>query len=141
MRRRLRPVKVAAVETSEAVTQGIRVHVRSKYVAERSRPHLNEFFFVYTIEIENRGDTTVQLISRHWIITDAEGNQEEVQGPGVVGEQPVLRPGQRFEYTSACPLGTPFGSMRGAYQMVREDGSEFEAEIATFRLAQPYALN
>jgi ApaG protein len=129
------------METSEALTGGIRVLVRSQYVAERSRPELGEFFFAYTILIENRSRDRVQLISRHWIITDAEGRQEEVRGPGVVGEQPVLDPGESFQYTSACPLRTPFGAMRGTYQMVRADGSRFDAEIATFRLAQPYAVN
>jgi ApaG protein len=129
------------METSEALTGGIRVLVRSQYVPERSRPELGEFFFAYTILIENRSRERVQLISRHWIITDAEGRQEEVRGPGVVGEQPVLDPGESFQYTSACPLRTPFGSMRGTYQMVRADGSRFEAEIASFRLAQPYAVN
>jgi ApaG protein len=129
------------METSEAVTGGVRVFVRSQYVPERSRPELGEFFFAYTILIENRSQNRVQLISRHWIITDAEGRQEEVRGPGVVGEQPVLDPGESFQYTSACPLRTPFGAMRGTYQMVRPDGSRFDAEIATFRLAQPYAVN
>jgi ApaG protein len=129
------------VETSEASTSGIRVAVRSQYVAERSRPESGEFFFAYTILIENRSRERVQLISRHWIITDAEGRQEEVRGPGVVGEQPVLDPGESFQYTSACPLRTPFGSMRGTYQMVRPDGTRFDAQIAAFRLAQPYAVN
>jgi len=129
------------METSEAVTGGVRVFVRSQFVPERSRPELGEFFFAYTILIENRSQNRVQLISRHWVITDAEGRQEEVRGPGVVGEQPVLDPGESFQYTSACPLRTPFGAMRGTYQMVRADGSRFDAEIATFRLAQPYAVN
>ena len=129
------------METSEATTQGVRVLVRSQYVPERSRPELGEFFFAYTILIENRSRDRVQLISRHWVITDAEGRQEEVRGPGVVGEQPVLDPGESFQYTSACPLRTPFGSMRGTYQMVRVDGSRFDAQIASFRLAQPYAVN
>jgi ApaG protein len=129
------------METSEALTSGIRVFVRSQYVSERSRPELGEFFFAYTILIENRSRERVQLVSRHWVITDAEGHQEEVRGPGVVGEQPVLDPGESFQYTSACPLRTPFGAMRGTYQMVRPDGTRFDAEIATFRLAQPYAVN
>jgi ApaG protein len=124
-----------------ATTRGIRVRVESKYVAERSRPLMNEYFFAYTIEIANQGDETVQLVSRAWTITDAEGRIEEVRGPGVVGEQPVLAPGESFEYTSACPLGTPFGSMRGSYQMVTEGGERFDAEIATFQLAEPYAIN
>jgi ApaG protein len=129
------------METSEAVTSGIRVWVRAQYVAERSRPELGEFFFAYTILIENRSPSRVQLLSRHWIITDAEGRQEEVRGPGVVGEQPTLDPGESFEYTSACPLRSPFGWMRGTYQMVRADGTRFDAEIATFRLSQPFAVN
>jgi ApaG protein len=129
------------VETSEAVTKGVRVFVRAQYVPERSRPQLGEYLFIYTIRIENRGTQTVQLLSRHWIITDAEGRQEEVRGPGVVGEQPVLAPGQSFEYTSGCPLSTPFGSMRGTYQMVTERGDRVDAEIAPFRLAQPYSVH
>src|SRR5262245_37684351 len=142
MRRRPCPVRIPrGVETSEAQTSGIRVLVRSQYVSERSRPEIGEFFFAYTILIENRSRERVQLVSRHWVITDAEGRQEEVRGPGVVGEQPVLDPGESFQYTSACPLRTPFGTMRGTYQMVRPDGTRFDAQIATFRLAQPYAVN
>jgi len=126
---------------SEAVTRGIRVNVQARYVAERSRPLLNEFFFAYTIRIANEGRETVQLVSRAWLITDAEGRTEEVRGPGVVGEQPVLAPGEAFEYTSACPLTTPFGFMRGTYQMVTEGGERFDAEIARFQLAEPYSIH
>jgi ApaG protein len=132
---------MSPVGNSQATTRGIRVRVESKYVAERSRPLMNEYFFAYTIEIANQGRETVQLVSRAWTITDAEGHVEEVRGPGVVGEQPVLAPGEAFEYTSACPLGTPFGSMRGTYQMVTEGGERFDAEIAIFELAEPYAIN
>lgn len=127
--------------TSEAETRGVHVEVRSEYVSERSRPALSEYFFVYTICISNRGEDTVKLISRRWLITDAEGNCEEVEGPGVVGEQPVLRSGESFEYTSACPLPTPFGSMRGTYQMVGEGGERFDAEIAPFELTWPQAIH
>lgn len=127
--------------SSEATTRGVRVHVESTYVGERSRPLMNEYFFAYTIQIANEGSETVQLLSRAWTITDAEGHVEEVRGPGVVGEQPVLAPGEAFEYTSACPLSTPFGSMRGTYQMITEAGERFDAEIATFELAEPYAIN
>ncbi|HTO70526.1 MAG TPA: Co2+/Mg2+ efflux protein ApaG [Myxococcota bacterium] len=130
-----------SLNDSEAVTRGIRVAVRSRYVAERSRPMMNEFFFAYTIRISNEGRETVQLVSRAWLIEDAEGHVEEVRGPGVVGEQPVLGPGEAFEYTSACPLTTPFGSMRGTYQMVTANGERFEAEIARFRLAEPHSLH
>jgi ApaG protein len=131
----------AELGSSNTSTRGIRVNVASKYVAERSRPLMNEYFFSYTIKITNEGKETVQLISREWIITDAEGHVEEVRGPGVVGEQPVLGPGDAFEYTSACPLTTPFGSMSGTYQMVTDKGERFDAEIGTFELAEPYAIN
>lgn len=126
---------------SEACSHGIRVQVRSQFVSERSDPSRGHYFFAYRIRIQNESERQVQLISRHWLITDAHGRTEEVQGPGVVGEQPTLAPGQAFEYSSACPLATPFGSMRGSYQMVDAQGEEFEAEIAPFRLAEPYAIN
>ena len=124
----------------EATTRGIRVRVRSRYSPDHSQPP-ERWLFVYTIEIANEGEDTVQLISRHWVITDAHGEVEEVRGPGVVGVQPVLPPGESFEYTSFCPLTTPFGSMQGTYQMLTEEGETFEAEIATFRLSTPYAVN
>ena len=130
-----------AVYNSEATTNNIRVRVRSQYVPERSDPDSNEWFFIYTVEIANLGETSAQLISRHWIITDAEGEVEEVRGPGVIGEQPTLEGGQKFTYTSACPLRTPFGTMHGTYQMVADNGAEFDAEIAPFSLAQPHAIN
>jgi ApaG protein len=121
---------------STAVTRGIRVEVESEYLPERSDPERNTYFFVYHVKITNEGDETVQLISRHWIITSSEGKVEEVQGPGVVGEQPTLEAGESFEYTSFCPLKTPMGTMHGTYQMVTEDGVDFDAEIAPFTLAQ-----
>ncbi|HSL21745.1 MAG TPA: Co2+/Mg2+ efflux protein ApaG [Vicinamibacterales bacterium] len=127
--------------TSEAVTRGVRVQVKSMYDPERSRRSQNQWFFLYTIRIVNEGTTTVQLLTRHWIITDASGHVEEVRGPGVVGEQPILGPGESFEYTSGCPLGTPFGTMRGTYQMVTIDGERFEADIAEFELSEPYTVH
>jgi len=127
--------------SSEALTRGIRVTVSSRYVVERSRPLMNEYFFAYSIRISNEGRETVQLLSREWLISDAEGHVEEVRGPGVVGEQPVLGPGDAFEYTSACPLTTPFGSMRGTYQMVTDKGERFDAQVGAFELAEPYAIN
>lgn len=127
--------------TSEAMTQGVRVRVRAQFDPTRSRPQQQQWFFLYTIQIANEGSTTVQLISRHWIITDANGKVEEVRGPGVVGEQPVLAPGQSFEYTSGCPLTTPFGTMHGTYQMVTKSGERFDAEIAAFTLSEPHALH
>lgn len=137
----MRSAEATFVSVSEAVTRGIRVNVNARYVAERSRPLMNEFFFAYTIRISNEGRETVKLVSREWLIEDAEGRTEEVRGPGVVGEQPVLAPGEAFEYTSACPLTTPFGSMRGTYQMVTEAGERFDAEIARFQLAEPYSIH
>jgi ApaG protein len=127
--------------TSEAVTRGIRVHVRSEYNAERSQPARNQWFFLYTIAISNEGTETVQLMTRHWIITDANGHVEEVKGLGVVGQQPVLAPGEAFEYTSGCPLTTPYGMMRGTYQMITPGGESFDVEIAPFQLSEPYTVH
>ncbi len=126
---------------SEATTRGVRVQVQSAYVPDRSSPRESHYFFAYRVRISNHGASTVQLVSRHWVITDGDGRVEHVQGPGVVGEQPVLEPGESFEYTSFCPLATPVGSMQGTYQMVAADGSRFDAEIAPFSLAVPSALN
>jgi ApaG protein len=131
----------AGVFTSEAVTRGIRVRVESSYVPERSEPERGSWFFIYTVEVANLGNETAQLVSRHWIITDADGTVREVRGPGVVGEQPTLEPGQSFTYTSACPLETPFGTMHGTYQMVTTTGERFDAEIAPFSLGEPHAIN
>jgi ApaG protein len=127
------------LSTSEAVTHHIRVRVRAEYDPTRSNSLANQWFFLYTIEISNEGSRTVQLLSRHWIITDAKGQVEEVRGLGVVGEQPALAPGERFEYTSGCHLKTPFGSMRGTYQMVSENHERFDVEIAQFVLTEPHS--
>lgn len=124
---------------STAVTQGIQVDVQSAYRPERSEP--GRFLFTYTIRISNRGERAAQLLSRHWIITDATGQRQEVVGDGVVGQQPLLSPGEHFEYTSFCVLETPHGSMRGTYRMQREDGGSFDAEIAPFPLVVPGSLN
>ena len=126
---------------SSATTRGIRVDVESVFVPERSDPAEKRWFFAYTIRITNESSETAQLISRHWIITDGDGDAEEVRGPGVVGKQPTLAPGQSFEYSSACPLATNFGTMHGTYQMVSEGGEHFDIEIAPFALAEPYAIN
>jgi len=126
---------------SEATTQGVKVRVVSHYVPKRSSPEDGQWFFIYTVRITNEGAETVQLVSRHWIITDANGEVEEVRGPGVVGAQPVLDPGQGFEYTSACPLHTPVGTMHGTYRMITPAGAEFDAEIAPFSLSEPLAFN
>jgi ApaG protein len=126
---------------SNALTNGIRVTVSSVYVPAQSAPKSRRYVFAYTVKISNEGEETTQLKSRHWVITDGNGKVEQVRGPGVVGEQPVLRPGEHFEYTSGCVLETPRGSMEGTYQMVRQDGSEFDAAIAPFALLLPYSLN
>ncbi len=126
---------------SSAVTEGIRVSVKATYVAEQSAPRARRYVFAYTVKIENEGGAPAQLKSRHWVITDGSGKVEEVRGPGVIGQQPTLRPGEHFEYTSGCVLATPRGEMRGTYQMHRPDGSSFDATIAPFELLLPYSLN
>lgn len=126
---------------SSATTDGIVVNVTSTYVPEQSNPRARRYVFAYTIRIENQGKSPAQLRSRHWIITDGVGKVEEVRGPGVVGKQPTLKPGEQFEYTSGCVLATPRGEMRGMYQMFRGDGSSFDATIAPFSLALPHSLN
>jgi ApaG protein len=129
-----------AVSTSEATTRGVKVAVEARYSPDHSDPARREWFFLYSVRITNCGTETVRLVSRHWIITDASGNVEEVRGPGVVGHRPVLPPGESFEYTSGCPLRVPFGSMHGTYQMVTEGGEHFDAEIAPFALSEPGSI-
>jgi ApaG protein len=130
-----------ANETSTALTEGVRVTVRSTYVVDQSAPVARRYVFAYTVRIANEGLEPAQLRTRHWIIRDANGKIEEVRGPGVVGRQPYLRPGEHFEYTSGCVLQTPTGEMRGTYQMQRPDGRDFDAVIAPFLLALPHSLN
>jgi ApaG protein len=127
--------------TSEAVTRGVRVRVLSRYAPDQSQPQNGHWMFLYTVEISNEGTETVQLLTRHWIITDGTGRIEEVRGPGVVGKQPVLAAGESFRYTSGCPLSTPFGTMHGTYQMVTTTGETFDAEIAPFTLSEPYTVH
>lgn len=126
---------------SNAITQGIRVTTTTVYVPSKSVPAARRYVFAYTIRIANEGTAAAQLMTRHWIITDSTGKVEEVRGPGVVGQQPLLGPGEHFEYTSGCVLETPRGTMRGTYQMVRPDGRSFDADIAAFELAMPHSLN
>lgn len=126
---------------SDTTTRGIRIQVRSEYIPERSSPRDGTYLFQYHVRISNVGSETAQLISREWIITTADGDEERVKGPGVVGEQPVLSPGASFEYTSFCPLKTKVGSMQGSYQMVTADGDRFDAVIAPFTLAVPHAVH
>jgi len=126
---------------AESKKYNIDVSVNTAYIPEQSDPAADRYIFAYTITIANHGTESAQLISRHWIITDAEGVTQEVKGLGVVGEQPLLRPGETFEYTSGTALATPVGTMRGSYQMVAEDGNKFEAEIPAFTLSMPRVLH
>ena len=119
----------------------IRVDVVTNYVEDQSNPPEGRFVFAYTITIRNEGTVAAKLLTRHWVITDANSKVEEVKGPGVVGEQPVLGPGESFTYTSGCPLGTPFGVMEGTYQMVGREGGEFDVRIAPFTLSEPYTVH
>lgn len=127
--------------TSTAVTDGIRVEVACRYVAAQSVPLYQRYVFSYTVRIHNEGHVSVQLLSRHWIITDTMGKVEEVRGPGVVGAQPILHPGEHFEYTSGAVLASPRGEMRGTYRMHSVAGRTFDAVIAPFLLAAPHSLN
>ena len=126
---------------SDAVTNDVRVEVLSRHSPENSKPLNSEWVFQYTVRITNQGPYAVQLLSRHWIITDAAEATREIKGDGVVGEQPLLAPGQSFQYSSWCPLSTPMGSMRGTYQMVGADGRLFDIEIAPFALRARYTVN
>jgi ApaG protein len=122
----------------ECVTRGIRVAVEPSYLDDQSDPEEDQFLWSYTVIIENKGSESVQLLSRYWHITDAEGHVQEVQGPGVVGAQPVIAPGKSFQYTSGCPLPTASGHMVGSYQMKLASGEAFEAEIPPFLLESPH---
>jgi ApaG protein len=126
---------------STAVTEGIEISVQSEFRADRSAPGQGRFLYTYTVQISNGGAGSAKLLGRHWIITDARGEREEVTGDGVIGQQPELEPGQSFQYTSFCVLKTPLGQMRGTYTMMRSDGTTFQAEIAPFALVVPTALN
>ncbi|MBB4014534.1 Co2+/Mg2+ efflux protein ApaG [Niveibacterium umoris] len=126
---------------SDSLSPEIQVSARSEYIADQSDPTAGRYVFAYTVTIENRGEIAAQLISRHWVITDSEGRVQEVRGVGVVGEQPLLAPGEAFEYTSGCAIGTAVGTMRGEYQMVAESGEPFDATIPEFVLAAPRMLH
>ena len=122
-------------------SKNIKISVETQYLEDQSDSSEDRYVFVYTVTIENRGDISAQLISRHWIITDSNQKIQEVKGEGVVGEQPYLHPGTRFSYTSGTVLETPFGIMRGSYKMIAEDGSEFDAEIKEFLLSAPRTIH
>ena len=127
--------------TSVATTRGVRVSVVSEYAPDRSQPAQHEWFFLYTITIANEGPEIVQLLSRHWIITDSAGHIEEVKGEGVIGQQPVLGPGESFTYTSGCRLKTQFGRMEGTYQMIASASGLFDVTIAPFTLGEKYTIH
>jgi ApaG protein len=129
------------VRTSDTTTRGIRIEVQSFYMPERSSAKDSQYLFEYHVRISNVGTETAQLVSREWVITNADGEVERVKGPGVVGEQPMLAPGSSFEYRSFCPLKTSVGAMHGSYQMVTANGDRFDAIISPFTLAVPNALN
>ncbi|MBS1191501.1 MAG: uncharacterized protein H6R10_3293 [Rhodocyclaceae bacterium] len=119
----------------------IQIETSPEFIPDQSDPEGQRYVFAYTITIRNIGSVPAQLISRHWIITDANNSVQEVRGLGVVGHQPLLKPGESFEYTSGCSLGTPVGTMKGTYQMIAEDGIQFEADIPEFTLAIPRVLH
>jgi ApaG protein len=123
------------------MTYSIEVEAEPAYIPAQSDPQNNRYVFAYTITIRNTGDAAAQLLTRHWIITNANGEVQEVRGDGVVGDQPHLKPGEAYQYTSGSIMETPVGSMQGSYQMLGDDGTEFEAEIPTFTLAVPGAIN
>jgi len=125
---------------SEAVTRQVRVEVMARYSAENSKPLEDDWVFQYTVRITNEGAETVQLVTRHWIITDGAGHVEEIKGPGVVGQQPVLEPQESFKYSSWCRLKTPTGKMHGTYQMLRKGGEQFDIEIAPFGFRARYTV-
>ena len=126
---------------SDTTTHAVRIQVKAAYIPNRSLPSEHKYFFAYRIRISNLSDQPVQLLNRHWVITDGTGDVQEVRGAGVIGEQPQLAPQETFEYTSFCPLSTPVGSMRGSYDMLDHHGEHFDATIGAFTLAVPHALN
>ena len=126
-----------ALFSEEEETRGVTVRVSASYLPEQSEPQRGRWFWSYHIRIENNSPVMVQLLTRHWIITDGRGSRHSVEGEGVVGEQPMIAPGQSFDYVSGCPLTTPTGAMEGTYQMVGEDGAAFDAVIPKFSLIAP----
>lgn len=126
---------------NEVVHQDIDISVKTQYLQEQSDPDNNRYVFAYTIDIQNKGEKPVKLLSRHWIITDDNDRVEEVRGTGVVGQQPMIEPGQVFHYTSGAVLTTGFGTMQGSYEMVSEDGEKFAAQIPAFLLSRPLSVH
>lgn len=129
------------IPMSITTTRGIQIAVKPRFLAAESRPEANQFVFAYDITISNLGQQGAKLDSRHWVITNGNGESQDVRGPGVVGQQPYLAPGDRFGYSSFCPLDTPVGTMAGSFQMIDDSGQCFDAEIAPFRLSLPGTVN
>ncbi|MBP6802013.1 MULTISPECIES: Co2+/Mg2+ efflux protein ApaG [Zoogloea] len=127
--------------TSPTEPESIEIKAVSQFIDEQSDVDADRYVFAYHITVRNTGKVAAQLLSRHWVITDAEGAVQEVRGEGVIGQQPVLRPGEQFEYTSGCTIATPVGTMKGSYQMVAEDGTRFDAMVPEFTLAMPRTLH
>lgn len=126
---------------SDTTTRGLRIAVEPEFLPDQGRSGVGPWVFAYHVHIENRGQERMQVVSRHWIITDARGRVEEVRGPGVVGHQPTLAPGESFRYTSGCPLPTPMGTMHGSFQVITAGGEHFDARIDPFTLAEPGSVN
>ncbi|HEU0198076.1 MAG TPA: Co2+/Mg2+ efflux protein ApaG [Nevskiaceae bacterium] len=129
------------MSTSDTTTRGVRIMVSPRYLPERSAPDEERYLFAYDVVIENVGTVPVQLLNRHWIVTNGNGTVQEVRGPGVVGCQPRLVPQESFRYTSGCPLDTPVGTMHGSFQMMLDDNARFDAVIQPFRLERPGTMN
>jgi ApaG protein len=134
-------VKEPAMPSPDKLSHQIRVSVSTDFLPEQSAPEAGRYAFAYTITIHNAGAEPARLLNRHWLISDAEGKVQEVRGKGVVGEQPYLRPGETFRYTSGTILPTPLGTMQGSYEMIADDGTRFEAPISAFSLATPTSLH
>jgi ApaG protein len=130
-----------AAQPMSSLRHRISIDVETTYLDDQSEPREQRYVFAYTVTIRNEGEVPAKLLTRHWIITDANGRVQEVRGDGVVGEQPYLKPGQGFRYSSGAVLETPVGTMQGSYQMIADDGAQFDAPIAAFRLAMPGMLH
>jgi ApaG protein len=132
---------IESEKLSEAITSGIKVQVASKYIPEHTNPDIPQYFFAYWVTITNETETAIKLMDRHWEITNAMGKLEVIDGEGVIGKQPIIKPGESFSYNSFCPIETEFGMMTGYYQVKREDGHFMKIEIPQFQLISPFSIN
>lgn len=126
---------------SELITRNMKISVSTEYIESRSDPKSGYYFFSYTVTLTNQGPETIQLLARHWLVTDSTNRTEQIRGLGVVGEQPIIKPGESYTYTSFCPLPTPFGTMEGSYQVINQEGEEFDLIIPIFTLAHPHSIH